>query len=141
MILLMLSLETFDIRFEIQDILYLEVLTRNCDLGIIDPFEKEKEFLSGIRVKVIANTDYRLHIQPESDFVSNSGSIIPIERLFIRVKDDYIQLQKNGIDFYEGSPTDDYGEIIPIDLKLKISYKDEPGEYRDRLLISIMKLY
>ena len=131
-----------DVNFRIDEVLYLDIETPFCDLGKIEPFEKSKEYISALKVRVYANVNYELRCEPEGDFISNSGSIIPIERMSVKAKGgEYITLEKSGVTFYKGGITGEMGEVIPIDIMIKPSFEDEPGEYRTRLTITIIRVY
>uniref|UniRef100_A0A7C4Y5B7 Uncharacterized protein n=1 Tax=candidate division WOR-3 bacterium TaxID=2052148 RepID=A0A7C4Y5B7_UNCW3 len=140
MIFLIIS-SIVEISFNIQEYFFIEIENSFCDLGIIEPSEKEKEFVSAIRVRVYSNTEWELRCEPEGDFISNSGGIIPAERMLIKGKgSEWTNLQKSGITIVRGGPTPETGELIPIDLKFKPSFEDEPGIYRNKLFITIIKL-
>ncbi len=139
--ILILIWASVDINFKIDEFLVIELETPNVNLGKIEPFEKEKEFISALRVRVYANVNWELRCETEGDFVSSSGSVIPCEVLSIRAKGyDYQILEKSGITLYRGVPTKETGEIIPIDLKIKPLFEYEPGDYKTRLIISVMRL-
>ncbi len=130
-----------DINFKVDEYLSIEILTPFCDLGKIEPFDKEKEYISALKIRVYANIPWELRCEPEGDFVSQNGSIIPSDILSIRAKGcEYQRLEKTGITLCRGNKTKETGDMIPIDLKINSSFNFEPGEYKTRLIISIMRL-
>lgn len=131
-----------DIKFKIDEYLFLEIATPVCNLGKVEPFEKEKEFISAMRIRVYANVNWEMRCEPEGDFISTSGSVIPSEVLSMRVSGyDYQNLERSGITLCRGGPTRDTGDLIPVDLKIKPSFNFEPGTYSMKLKISVMRLY
>jgi len=140
-LIFLFSIGNVDMGFRNEESLILRMDNSVVQFGIIDPVTKKAEVPSAIVMTVFANTDWMLSCKPEGDFVSDEGEEIPIGRLYYRVNGGiYKKMERDGEVIEKGSPTQDIGERIIMDMKLQLSWKDPAGNYRARLVFTVSNI-
>ncbi len=121
----------------------LEINESNLDFGNIDPSKKEIMEFNAVRMTVKSNVKWVLYLEAEDNLVSLTGDMIPINRLLFKsLNKDFTPLKLNRpVIIASGDPTDEDGEEIILDFKLKLKWTDIAGQYHTKLIFDLNTLY
>ncbi|MDD3803935.1 MAG: hypothetical protein PHW02_06110 [bacterium] len=132
-----------DVTFKNQEVMMLEFSSNSIDLGEIKPDMKEILKIKGLSVRVKSNVDWVLTVEPLDNLTSIEGYSIDIERFQFKTgKGDFEPFMMNKPStIASGKPTQDSGENVSLDFKLKINWDDPAGRYTTKLRFTLNSLY
>lgn len=125
---------------DFDEYLSLDIQSENIDLGIVSPLDSPLEIPGVVKGTVRASDDWVLFCSADRDFISNSGGMIPIERLAWRIEgEEWVAFEMGEMKLLEGNPTEETGESFSIDLRLDLKWKDSAGDFLANIDFTLMK--
>lgn len=127
-------------QIDFDEYLSLDIESESVDLGIISPLNSPVEIPGVVKITVRASDEWVLFCAADRDFLSNSGGMIPIERLAWRIEgEEWVAFEMGEMKILEGIPTEESGGSFTIDLRLDLKWKDSAGDFLANIDFTLMK--
>jgi len=128
------------VSFVNQQVLSMDISAKEIEIGFVDADASPIEFPGVIQGTIHANTEWVLLCSAKGDFISNSGGMIPIERLAWRIEgEEWVAFEMGEMKLLEGLPTEESGKSFSIDLRLDLKWKDNAGDFLTNIDFTLMK--
>jgi len=129
-----------EVGFVNQQVLSMDISAEEIEIGFVDADASPIEFPGVIQGTIHANTEWVLLCSAKGDFISNSGGMIPIERLAWRIEgEEWVAFEMGEMKLLEGLPTEESGKSFSIDLRLDLKWKDNAGDFLTNIDFTLMK--
>lgn len=130
------EVKALPVRFNQSEILNFELLTKQIDMGQVDPLKMNNTIPSAIKIKVNSNVNWALYIMAADDFINDKGERIESDKFEFRTgKGKFIKLKKgNLIEVASNkSYSVDINNSISIDVRFNANINSSPGDYRGNI--------
>ena len=128
------------VGFVNQQVLTMDIMSKAIEIGFVDADASPIEFPGVIQGNIHANTEWVLLCSAKGDFISNSGGMIPIERLAWRIEgEEWVAFEMGEMKILEGVPTEESGKSFSIDLRLDLKWKDNAGDFLTNIDFTLME--
>ncbi len=120
-----------------------EITSSGIDFGEIDPENNETIKNNAVSIIIKSDVNWILTVKAENDLVSDDGSYIPVNHLFIRTfKSRFLPIKINrSVIIASGMSTDKNGEEIILDFKLKLGKYNTSGDYSTRIYFELLSAF
>jgi len=129
-----------EVGFANQQALSLDVRAGEIEVGFVDPVSSPLELPGFINGTIHSNIEWVLICSAQGDFLSNTGDMIPIERLAWRIEGgEWVPFEMGEVKLLEGTPTSEVGKSFSLDVRLALKWIDNAGEFLANVEFTLMK--
>jgi len=129
-----------EVGFANQVALSLDVRAGEIEVGFVDPVSSPLELPGFIQGTIHSNIEWVLVCSAQGDFLSTTGSSIPIERLAWRIEgEEWVPFEMGEMRLFEGLPTSEVGRSFSMDVRLALKWIDNAGEFLANIDFTLMK--
>jgi len=129
-----------EVGFVNQEVLSIDVRAKRIEIGFLDADSSPIEIPGVIQGTIHANTEWVFLCSAQGDFLSTTGSMIPIGRLAWRIEGgEWVPFEMGEMKLLEGVPTSEIGTSFSMDLRLDLKWKDNAGDFLSNIDFTLMK--